>query len=135
MKTVMPTIRLLLTAVLLSACSYSAVESDNAVDTNLEKPAVIVNVDAESRADLIKALTAALNGASVSLAEDALSRKDTLIVERKPIKDARGNLIQGRELGVPDRFNLLINDGQCVLVHQNSGQRWRLENTECKAFH
>jgi hypothetical protein len=67
----------------------------------------------------------------VRLADDALTAESTLVIERASHRDARGLPIQGRELGLPERFHLVKSGGACVLVHERTGRRFPLERTEC----
>jgi hypothetical protein len=94
-------------------------------------PAVITNPTAESRAELVRTVSAALNGAPVTLADDALVRDGTLIIERAHPRDAAGTPLSGRESGRPEHFRLVMNGSRCVLVHDRSGRRWTLESATC----
>lgn len=96
-------------------------------------PAVIVNPTAQSRAALAQALTDAL-GVKVTIADDALTRESTLLLERAAHKDAEGRRIQGRDPGMPERFRLVASGGECVLVHERTGRTFTLVSTECAAL-
>jgi len=93
----------------------------------------IVNPTAETRATLAKAVQSALDGATVTLAEDALTADSTLVIERAVRRDAKGLRIQGRELSPPERFRLVKSGGACVLVHERTGRRFPLVHTDCVA--
>jgi hypothetical protein len=92
---------------------------------------VITEPSPSSRAELEQAVSAALNGATVSLRDDALTRENTLVVERIRHRDPSGLLIEGRDLGAPERFRLVKNGDQCVLVHEKTGRRFPLSQTTC----
>ena len=94
-------------------------------------PAVIVRPTPESRAALARAVSTALHGAKVTLADDALTAASTLVIERAPQRDPRGLPANGRELGLPERFRLVKSGADCVLVHDRSGARLKLDATEC----
>jgi hypothetical protein len=94
-------------------------------------PAVLVNPTAESRAELARLVSDALNGAPVTLADDALVHDDRLVVQRAPHRDASGRPLDGRETGRPEHFRLVRNDARCVLVHERTGQRWTLKSATC----
>lgn len=96
-----------------------------------EVPAVIVNPTAQSRASLRQAVGAAVQGAQVTLADDALTSVSTLLVERATRRDPAGLPLNGRELSPPERFRLVMSDEQCVLVHERSGARFTLAATAC----
>jgi hypothetical protein len=99
-------------ALLLAACGGGA----------RERPAVIVAPTVESRAALQAAVNRSM-GAQVTLADDALTNDSHLIVERA--------LIEGRDLGKPERFRLLKVGERCVLVRERGGERTELAATSC----
>jgi hypothetical protein len=98
-----------------------------------DAPAMIVDPTPESRAELSRAVSAALNRADVTLADDALTHDSALVIEPTPARDAAGQRLSGRDLGRPEQFQLITSNGRCVLVHARSGQRHALEHTRCKA--
>ena len=102
------------------------------VDTDLDRPARIVNADADSRAALQAAVNEAL-GTEVLLAEDALTGTSLLTIERWPTGTMDNPVPQGRILEKPIQFRLVINDSDCVLIDQRSESRHVLENTDCVA--
>ena len=117
--------RVLLTAVLLSACRTPSAGGPPDV------PAVIVRPTAESRAALAEAVSIALNGAKVTLADFALTGSSELMIERMIRRDAEGRPVQGRVTENPERFRLVKSGADCVLIHEGSGRRYRLIDTEC----
>lgn len=96
-------------------------------------PARIVEPTPESRAELKRVVSQALNGVDVTLADDALTHESLLNIDQKTYRDARGNPINGRQLGRPIQFVLLKEGEQCVLELRGSGQRWSLPATKCTA--
>jgi hypothetical protein len=119
----------------LAACAVCgallAIPACRTLDTRREVPAVVVHPSAPSRAALRQALSAALDGAPVALAADALTGSSTLVIERAHPRDVRGLPLSGRDLGAPERFQLVASDGDCVLVHDRTGRRFTLSATEC----
>ncbi len=110
-------------AILCAAALLSATAQD--------RPALIVNPTAETRAALLQAVRSALGGAQVTLGDDALTRESVLIIERTARRDAAGRRLQGRELGTPERFQLVKSGSSCVLIHERTGRRIPLDRTEC----
>ena len=96
-----------------------------------DAPAIIVKPTPESRAALVEAVSTALNGAPVTLADDALTSGSTLVIQRTPRRDPSGLPIDGRDVGFPERFRLVRSAGQCVLVHEATGRRFALPATDC----
>jgi hypothetical protein len=94
-------------------------------------PAVLTNPTAESRAELVRRVSGALHGAPITIADDALTRDSTLIIERTPPRTADGVPLSGRETGRPEHFRLVKNGSHCVLVHERTGKRWTLKAATC----
>lgn len=115
-------------AMFTSACVLCACTSMAQPDT----PAVIVDADAASHADLVSVVSSALNVADLTLADDALTRESTLLIERKPAHDPTGRRLNGRELDRPEQFLLVRTTTGCVLIHQNTGLRHPLPKVKCK---
>jgi hypothetical protein len=94
-------------------------------------PAVVAEPGAQARAELAAAVSSALGGVPVRLADDALTRESTLVLERAKHRDASGLPVQGREMGTPERFHLVKSGPDCVLIHEGSGRRFSLHETTC----
>lgn len=113
------------TALLLSACSATPEVKD--------VHALIVNPTEGSRAELVRAVTMALNGAKVVLADDALTQSSLLTIERKTVRDLQGRRLTGRDVGRPHQFRLIKHDSECVLMQLPDEGRWVLAATDCIA--
>jgi hypothetical protein len=96
-----------------------------------EVPARIVAATPESRAELQRAVTDALGGRRVTLADDALTLSSILTLEHAPPADAQARAATGRDLGRPERFRLLKVGRHCVLVHESNGARAVLTQASC----
>jgi hypothetical protein len=94
-------------------------------------PALIAKPTAESRAEIARLVSRALRGAAVSLADDAFVRESALVVERARPRAIEGAPAVGREARRPDHFRLVKSGRRCVLVHEESGQRFSLVSTAC----
>jgi hypothetical protein len=114
----------LLLLALLSACAGSF--------SQVSQPALIVNATAASRTELLEIVRTALADAPLTLADDALMQASTLLVERVPRKDAAGVLINGRELGMPEQFQLFLRGSRCLLMRERTQQSWYLRHTQCR---
>ena len=93
--------------------------------------AVITSPSSESRAELVRAVSRALHGAPLVIADDALTRDGALVIERARARGANGRPLSGREAGRPERFRLVKNGSHCVLVHEGSGRRFALAWVTC----
>jgi hypothetical protein len=94
-------------------------------------PAVLSSPTAQSHAELVRVVSAAMNGAPVTVADNALTADGTLIVERAQHHGAKDMNLSGRETGRPEHFELVKSGSRCVLVHQGTGRRWTLESATC----
>lgn len=102
---------------ILSACKTGAVRAD--------VPARIINPTPESRAELLRVVSEALNGRVVTLADGALTNDSLLIIEPKHLS--------GRDLRKPEHFRLVLSGSRCVLVNQGTEARYELTETTCTA--
>jgi hypothetical protein len=98
-----------------------------------ERPARIVNPTGESRAELKRVVSDMLFGADVLLADDALTDSSVLIIERNRIRGLNNPPLSGRDLGRPERFQLVTTGTKCVLIHESDQARYELPGTECVA--
>jgi hypothetical protein len=110
-------------AAVLAACPKGSSQHD--------LPAVLTNPTPQCHAELVRLVSGALNGASVTIADDALTRDSVLIIERARPRDAEGRPLVGRETGRPERFRLVKNGARCILVHEGTGERWVLASATC----
>ena len=111
-------------ALLAAACQMTSAQAD--------QPALLTNPGAEVQQELSTAIGRLTGFSSVVLSAQDFTQSSELLVERKPQTDNKGELIQGRNLEMPQRFLLISSDGKCWLVHQNSGQRSLLVKARCR---
>lgn len=92
---------------------------------------MLTNPTPAGRAELLRVVQGALNGAPLTLAQDALTRDSVLIIDRTERRDAEGRRLVGREMGRPERFQLFKSGSRCILVHERTGQRRELTSVTC----
>jgi hypothetical protein len=115
---------LLVACVTLSACQMTVAP--------VAQAAVLTNPGAEVTQEISQAITAMTGFSSVALAAQDLTQSSELVIERKHQKTANGELIQGRDLELPQRFQLVLQNGQCWLVQQKTAQRTLLKKAQCR---
>jgi hypothetical protein len=108
----------------LSACQM--------ISAQTTKPAVLVNPGIEAREELNQAIVAITGFSHVSLSTSDLTQSSDLVIERKHQRDGHGELLQGRDLEMPQRIQLVLQDGQCWLQQLSSGKRQLLKLAQCK---
>jgi hypothetical protein len=96
-----------------------------------EGDALRVTPDEASQAELVRVVSAALGRSSVTITTDALTRDSLLIIEPVPARDATGQRMGGRDLGLPEHFRLLSRGGDCTLLHEQTGKRYELRASRC----
>ncbi len=94
--------------------------------------AVRTSITPESKTELEEVLASATGNASVTLADDALASTSVLVLERQRSRSIDQPMEPGRDLGMPWRFQLVIDGRRCFLVDQASGLRWMLNTTTCE---
>lgn len=119
-----PRSTMLVSAAMLAACASMAGE---------ETSAVLTQPNSQTHAEVVKIVSTALNVPTVTIAADALTRDNLLVIERTPARDAGGRRLQGRELGKPEQFQLLRSKNKCVLLHVQTGARYELTGNVCKS--
>lgn len=96
-----------------------------------EQPAVIASPTAETRAELARVVSSAMNGQRVTLADDALTRDSVLAIERGTPPGPQGRAATGRTLEEPERFTLVLRSARCVLVRAADGRAFPLDDVTC----
>lgn len=110
--------------IVFSACQSPIEASD--------LPAVLEKSSASSHAELVQAVSDALHGSDVILADDVLTKSSSLTIERKERRDLQGRRGTGRMTDPPDHFELVINATDCVLIHLRDKSRTVLKKATCK---
>ncbi|MFZ6675961.1 hypothetical protein [Undibacterium sp. Xuan67W] len=98
-----------------------------------EKDALLTNPGIEAKQELTTLIASLTGYSSVMLSDKDLTETSYLTIERNHQSDNKGNLLQGRDIEMPHRFQLILQDQACWLVYQNTGQRSLLSKAQCKA--
>ena len=96
-----------------------------------ERPAIIASPTEQSRAELARVVSTAMNGQPVTLAGDALTRESVLTIERRTPPGPQGRAATGRTLEAPAQFKLVLRNERCVLVRVADGSEWPLTSARC----
>lgn len=98
-------------------------------------PALRVNTEPAAIAELEQIVSSALGGRRVTLADDVLTESSLLVIERNRLRRFDGPLELGRDLGRPERFQLLLEDSQCYLRHEQPERYFQLSESQCIPEH
>ena len=98
-----------------------------------EQSALLINPSEEARAELQRVISAALHGAPVRLAGDALTRDSVVTIDRVEPRTPDGTPFDGRQVGQRSQHFRLVRDGaHCFLIQQETGKHWSLHRVTCK---
>jgi hypothetical protein len=101
--------------------------------TARETPALLVNANEETRAELVSTISSALNVTNITIADDALTSDSTLVIERTPARDSTGQRLSGRDYTKAEQFRLLLVGSDCELLHVRTGERYLLPHSRCRS--
>lgn len=95
-------------------------------------PAVLRTVNESAQQEINLALSDLLGASRVLVDVTPWTRSALLTLERAPLKDPKGMLVQGMNLEKPQVFRLEIYVGQCRIVQVNTGQSRALKQADCQ---
>lgn len=95
-------------------------------------PAILTNGSDDVRAELTEIVSEALNGATITIAPDALTKSPSLIIERAARNSLGGMPMDGRRIDRPDHFTLSLSNGKCVLTHEETDTHYALKIAKCE---
>ncbi|MEO9944505.1 hypothetical protein [Paraglaciecola sp.] len=100
-------------------------------DTGLLSEALLEQPSRESRQAMEVVIGEMLKGRPIKLADTVFSKKSRLTVERRQSAPNSNNVLNGREIPAIDSFTLFLNNGQCMIRHNQTGQTRFVENVKC----
>lgn len=106
----------------------------NSLEIRHESAAVIDNASRATKAELEATISRILKKPKVTIADDALTQSDILIISRTPKRNLRLNPVLGRSKEKPHRFQLVKIGQACYLKYEATQESYRLETTSCRAF-
>ncbi len=106
-------------AILGAACQTTATDKDSGpVNAVLSAPS------AKTLAKVSAAVSQALGGRKVTLADSVLTTDSQLVMDPK--------FVDSRSMQRPDHFVLMMAGKSCYLVHQESGAKLPLSRVKCR---
>lgn len=78
------------------------------------------------------AIASLLHSSQVQLADDVFTTNSTVTLDKLNHKDSMGNPIMGKQLNMPDQFELMIKGKQCFVRHLDSKATQQLKGVQCK---
>lgn len=97
-----------------------------------DRPAVLVEPYAASRAEIERVAAAAAGATRVTLRDDAFVSSNVLVLERSPAGPL-GRAATGRSLEEPVVLELVLRRTRCTLVRRADGRAFELEDVRCVA--
>lgn len=102
-------------------------------DASTDTSALRINVTESAQTELSNVVSAALDGVAVTIADDALMNESALVLESGNNRSMNQPAGLGRNRTRPSHFHLIIDARRCFLIHEETGLRWLLADTECVA--
>ncbi|MCA1930316.1 hypothetical protein [Rheinheimera sp.] len=99
----------------------------------IAEPAVLTETSPQVKLELQLQIQKAIGGPLVQLADNAYLFESQLWVESVVLKDEKGRPLDGRHMDLANLFILQIEQGQCQLKHNKSGQVFALIKARCMA--
>lgn len=99
----------------------------------LAEPAVLIQTSPAVKLELQQQIQKAIGGPLVKLADNAYLFESQIWVESVVLKDDKGRPLDGRHMDLANLFMLQIEQGQCQLKHNKSGQIFVLQQAKCMA--
>lgn len=118
----------------LLAISFASLSGCKTVSSTKSQYAIISQHTTESLAELESVINTAIGKGKVSLNDNALTSNSQIIIERKQHQSIEHGTIMGRHDEMPEIFNLVLKNEQCVLVHQQTKKEWPLYKAQCKPY-
>lgn len=97
------------------------------------EPAVLTETSPELKLELQQQIQKAIGGPLVRLADNAYLFESQIWIESVVLKDDKGRPLDGRHMNLANLFVLQIDQGQCQLKHNKSGQVFVLTKAKCMA--
>ena len=88
---------------------------------------------AEPQSELIaQGIARLMHSKPIAVANDAFMNTSILVTDSMNVHDNEGNLIMGKQLEMPERFELLIKNKMCFVRHLDSKATEPLPLVKCK---
>ncbi len=97
-----------------------------------EYDALLIEPDAEARAEVRAAASTLLGGTPVLLAPDAFTQDSRLTLERMPRRSLIDLPLADRARFQPHQLRLVTSGGSCLLRNENSDTAVLLESAHCR---
>jgi hypothetical protein len=122
--------RLLPPAVALFGLALAGCDS---LPASSDRPALIARPTPESNAEIRAVLERAIGPREIRIAPDAFTASSILALEpgADSVSADPSGAARGRLLGLPERFELVLNGGRCYLIRSSTRDRFALERTDC----
>lgn len=101
------------------------------IEVNDPVPAIKLNLSLDAIIEIRQVIANELDQDKIKVNNSAFMERSKLPVQRVKIVNSRGRKIQGRELSMPDYFQLFVKDGDCLLFHEKNSSWEKLHYTTC----
>ncbi|ATG79332.1 hypothetical protein AOR04_15630 [Pseudoalteromonas sp. 1_2015MBL_MicDiv] len=118
---------LIITAIIM--CTLTGCSAQSSESTPKLQHALLVEPNSKAVAEVIALL---LHSQQIQLADDVFLTSSTVTLDKLNQKDTLGNPIMGKQLNMPDQFELMIKDEQCFVRHLDSKATKVINDVNCR---
>ncbi|MEI8644163.1 hypothetical protein P4S60_00600 [Pseudoalteromonas sp. Hal040] len=87
----------------------------------------------EPQSELIaQGIARLMHSKPIAVADDAFINSSVLVTDSMSVVDAKGNPMMGKQLAMPERFELLIKNSMCFVRHLDSKATEPLPLVKCR---
>ncbi|MEI8667323.1 hypothetical protein P4S65_02640 [Pseudoalteromonas sp. B131b] len=118
---------LIITAIIM--CTLTGCSAQSSESTPKLQHALLVEPNSKAVAEVIALL---LHSQQIQLADDVFLTSSTVTLDKLNQKDTLDNPIMGKQLNMPDQFELMIKDEQCFVRHLDSKATKVINDVNCR---
>lgn len=95
-------------------------------------PAILINSQPKATKILEDTISTSLHGTEITLSKNAFTHDSIIIIEPTKIQSIRLPHGMGRNVRQPEKYQLILDGGQCFLLHDKTQLTWHLGNLKCE---
>lgn len=94
-------------------------------------PAILINSEPKATKILEDIISTSLHGTEITLSKTAFIHDSIIIIEPTKIQSIEQPQLIGRNSRHPEKYQLILDGGQCFLLHDKTQLTWHLGNLKC----
>ena len=94
-------------------------------------PAILINSQPKAIKIIEDIISTSLHGTKITLSKNAFIHDSIIIIEPTKIQSIEQPQGMGRNVRQPEKYQLILDGGQCFLLHDKTQLTWHLGNLKC----